>query len=675
LEFDCHMARIVFRDLSIKHKLVIVTSALLLLVSISIVIFFPKRQEAQAGKFQSQKAWAIARIVANSSEAGLNFGDASAVKETLRGLREIGDVQFAVILDNAGGTFAAYNGAKAAQFLPSVRDIASNKIGAIPSGKGIKHDKNSGIGTATTHFIESDTHLIAVAPVLSNGKPLGSVILGIDQKGLREEVAGSRIWALAAGILIVGVGSSLFVLLASRIVKPLKQLENAANRIVRGDVNFNIDIHQGDEIGVLAESFRELVRYFQNVAAAAEALSQGELDANVTSESNQDVISRNFIALRAMIEETRWLIQQAKEGHLSARGDGAKFQGVYRDLVEAINQMMDVIVLPVREASESLEGVALRDLRVRMRGDYQGDYAKLKEAINTAITNLDDGLKQVADHSSKVADGSSQIYCSSQMFAAGASEQTDTLNSVSGQLDEMTRAIHQNVACAQQGRELADVARSSSDKGVESMQEMSRAIDKIKASSDATAKIIKTIDDIAFQTNLLALNAAVEAARAGESGRGFAIVAEEVRNLAKRSAEAARNTAAMIEQSVKNAESGVKINQKVMKDLEEITSQVNLVGSVMVEIAASSEHQQKSVENVMNAVSQLTKMTQQYVSNSAQSAVAAEALSGQADAMQDLVTTFQLSSDRAPNDGEKQLPTIPIQIDQKQLDEAIQWDA
>jgi len=417
-----------------------------------------------------------------------------------------------------------------------------------------------------------------------------------------------------------------------------------------------------------------LLLYFQNVAAAAEALSQGKLDAHVTTESEQDVISRNFIALRAMIEETRWLIRQAKEGRLNARGDGGKFQGVYRDLVEAINQMMDVIVLPVNEASEALQAVAMRDLRVRMKGDYQGDYARMKDAINTAIRNLDEGMKQVASHSTEVADGSNQIYCSSQVFAAGASEQTSTLNSVAGHLDEMTRAIHQNAACAQQGRDLADTARSSSDKGFESMQRMSKAIEKIKSSADATARIVKTIDAIAFQTNLLALNAAVEAARAGETGRGFAVVAEEVRNLARRSADAAHHTADMIEESVKNAEAGVEINREVMKDLEEINSQVNLVSSVMVEIASSSEQQQKSVENVMFAVNQLSRMTQQYVANSSQSAVAAESLSGQAEAMQDLVTTFQLSSNEIRKDGDVQPVSDPIPFDQKRLGAAIQWD-
>ena len=203
---------------------------------------------------------------------------------------------------------------------------------------------------------------------------------------------------------------------------------------------------------------------------------------------------------------------------------------------------------------------------------------------------------------------------------------------------------------------------------------MSKAIEKIKSSADATARIVKTIDAIAFQTNLLALNAAVEAARAGETGRGFAVVAEEVRNLARRSADAAHHTADMIEESVKNAEAGVEINREVMKDLEEINSQVNLVSSVMVEIASSSEQQQKSVENVMFAVNQLSRMTQQYVANSSQSAVAAESLSGQAEAMQDLVTTFQLSSNEIRKDGDVQPVSDPIPFDQKRLGAAIQWD-
>lgn len=661
------MTRIAFRDLSIKYKLMIVTGVLLLLVAASITIFFPKRQEAQAERFQEQNALAIARIVANGSEAGLNFADTSAVKDALKGLKEIRDVQFALILDKEGNPFAEYRGGKATHHFQSVRRLLSEKQ---PDQGGSSASKASGVRILNTGEV-----LIAIAPILSDGKLRGNAVLGIDQAKLRKEVAGSRLWALAIGIVILGIGTLIFSMITSWIVKPVRQLEIAVRRMVRGDVDVKIDIRQDDEIGMLAESFRELTHYFRKVAEAAKALNEGKLDAQVLAQSDQDVLSKNFIALRGMMEETRWLIRQTQEGHLSARGNAGKFQGVYRGMIEAINQMMDVIVLPINEASETLQAVARRDLQVRMKGDYQGDYAKMKDALNTAITNLDEGLKQLAAHSTGVTDGSNQIYCSSQVFAAGASEQRTTLQSVASNLDEMSRTIHQNAACAQEGREQASIARLSSDKGYESMQRMSKAIEMIKASADATAKIVKTIDEIAFQTNLLALNAAVEAARAGESGKGFAIVAEEVRNLARRSADAARHTSEMIEESTRKAEAGVEINQEVMRNLEEINAQVNLVSSVMIEIASSSEQQQKSVENVTVAINQLSKMTHQYATNSGQTAVAAEALSVQAEAMQDLVTTFNLSSPGDLNGETLSSNPDEIYFDQEHLKEAIQWDS
>src|SRR5207244_3670763 len=134
------------------------------------------------------------------------------------------------------------------------------------------------------------------------------------------------------------------------------------------------------------------------------------------------------------------------------------------------------------------------------------------------------------------------------------------------------------------------------EEGVRSMQHLSEAITKIKGSADSTAKIVKTIDEIAFQTNLLALNAAVEAARAGDAGKGFAVVAEEVRNLAMRSAEAAKHTANLIEESVKNADGGVALNQEVLSNLQEINGQIEKVSEVVAEIAAASDQQSQGVE-------------------------------------------------------------------------------
>jgi methyl-accepting chemotaxis protein len=175
------------------------------------------------------------------------------------------------------------------------------------------------------------------------------------------------------------------------------------------------------------------------------------------------------------------------------------------------------------------------------------------------------------------------------------------------------------------------------------MQRLSEAMEKIKASSDSTAKIVKTIDEIAFQTNLLALNAAVEAARAGDAGKGFAVVAEEVRNLAMRSAEAAKNTANMIEESVRNAEGGVALNLEVLAKLQEINGQANKVGEMMAQISSGSEQQQSGIDQITTAMEQMNQLTQQNAASSEESASAAEELSGQAEELRTMVAQFKLS--------------------------------
>jgi methyl-accepting chemotaxis protein len=178
---------------------------------------------------------------------------------------------------------------------------------------------------------------------------------------------------------------------------------------------------------------------------------------------------------------------------------------------------------------------------------------------------------------------------------------------------------------------------------VDITKKLSEAVLRIKTSSDATAKIVKTIDEIAFQTNLLALNAAVEAARAGDSGKGFAVVAEEVRNLAMRSAEAAKNTAGLIEESVQNAESGVAINKDVLNSLSTIREQIDKVSAVMNDIATASEGQGRGVDSVNTAVRKIDQLTRQTSESAEQSSATAQKLNSQAQEMKQIVETFVLS--------------------------------
>jgi methyl-accepting chemotaxis protein len=349
--------------------------------------------------------------------------------------------------------------------------------------------------------------------------------------------------------------------------------------------------------------------------------------------------------LLALVSETGVLVQSALEGNLNIRGDAGKFQGDYAKIIQGINATLDAIVDPINEVAEVMGATADKDLSKRVTGDYKGQIAEFKDDVNNAVDNLDEALKQVAGAVDQISSASNQISSGSQNLAEGANEQASSLEEVSSSLEEMSSMTQQNADNANQARNMTKDTRQSAENGNRAMEKMKDAIDKIKTSSDETAKIVKTIDEIAFQTNLLALNAAVEAARAGDAGKGFAVVAEEVRNLAQRSADAAKDTAEMIAESVKNAEGGVKITNEVAAALTEVVDSIGKVNDLVGEIAAASKEQADGIEQVNTAVAQMNTVTQQNAANSEESASASEELNGQTEELNALVSEFKLSTD------------------------------
>jgi methyl-accepting chemotaxis protein len=390
-----------------------------------------------------------------------------------------------------------------------------------------------------------------------------------------------------------------------------------------------------------------------NVAAKyVDRISKGDIPPKITDPYNGDFnaiklnLNTCIEAVGRLVEDSVALAKAGVEGRLQTRADAGQHQGDFARIVQGVNDTLDAVIGPVTEATQVLEAIAERDLTARVQGNYAGDLGRIKIALNTAVSNLETALTQVGDASSQVTGAAGQISSGSQSLAQGANEQASSLEEVSASLEEMAGSTRQNADNAMTAKNLAAEADNNARTGIAAMARMSDSIQKIKAGSDQTAKIIKTIDEIAMQTNLLALNAAVEAARAGEAGKGFAVVAEEVRNLAQRSAQAAKNTADMIGESVKDAEQGVKISLEVASSFDLIATGSKKVNDLIAEIAAASKEQSQGIREINDAVTQMDKLTQQNAANALESASASEELSSQAMELQSMVGQFRISEVR-----------------------------
>jgi methyl-accepting chemotaxis protein len=250
--------------------------------------------------------------------------------------------------------------------------------------------------------------------------------------------------------------------------------------------------------------------------------------------------------------------------------------------------------------------------------------------LNRVIAGLTDGANQVSS-------AAAQVSSSSQQLADSTSEQASSLEETSASLEEMSSMTKQNAEHAHQAKAIMSEAGAIVQKVDHHMQDMADAIGDIIRSSEETGKIIKTIDEIAFQTNLLALNAAVEAARAGEAGAGFAVVAAEVRNLAKRASEAAKNTNVLIENTITAVRKGSALTKATQAAFQENTAISKKISQLVEEIATASEEQSLGITQVNTAVAEMDKVTQSTAANAEESAAASEELNAQAEEMKTFI--------------------------------------
>ena len=312
-------------------------------------------------------------------------------------------------------------------------------------------------------------------------------------------------------------------------------------------------------------------------------------------------------------------------------------------LADAVNSMAAYTNTIIKDIEAVSAKLAAEDLTAEPAADYIGDYAPIKSALYGIIDSTSEVIRQIEASSKLVSDGSSKMSDNSTTLSQAATEQAATVEELNASIVEISSNISANADSAGKAKVLADDCMKIVDEGNVKMTDMLHAMEEINETSSQIANIIKTIEDISFQTNILSLNASIEAARAGEAGKGFAVVAGEVGQLAGKTAEAAKNTTALIKTSLAAVENGTVMANETAKMLSKIVSETDDTAKVIDKIAAASQEQADSVKQILVGMDQISTSVQMTSGSSAECAASAEELSGQAKVLLDLVQRFKIA--------------------------------
>ncbi|MDM8556518.1 methyl-accepting chemotaxis protein [Desulfococcaceae bacterium HSG7] len=422
----------------------------------------------------------------------------------------------------------------------------------------------------------------------------------IAKKNAFETVLFSSVISLVMTILVILI---IGLFLKSLLIKPINRIVGSIKAVSEGDLSessdhwiIERDLSRNDEVGAITNTVKNMKNKINSV-----------------------------------LEATNELILAIENGRLNSRGEAEEFSGAWRDLVVGINSVIEAFVSPISMTATHIDRISKGDIPKSVEEEYKGDFNEIRINLNTMIKNLVRFAVDVQEAAEKVAIGSEQLSGSANQISQSTSEQSAGVEQITTSMEEMSAMVNQNAENAKQTALIAGKAAHSAREGSQAVK------DTVEAMKTISEKIL-IIEEIAGQTNMLALNAAIEAARAGEHGQGFAVVAAEVRDLAKNTRGAAQDINTL---SITN----LKIAEKTGELLVEMVAGIQKTAELVQNISASGNEQATGIAEVNNAMQQLDQAIQQNATSTQEMANSSQDFSSQAERLLDVASFFKISEE------------------------------